>query len=101
MLAYSAANRSASIRIPYALNPKTAHIEVRFPDCTANPYIAFALLIWAGLEGLQEKMPLRETIAKQNLIFRWVLIYGCLFAVIIFGVYGPGYDASSFIYGQF
>ena len=57
-------------------------------------------ILWA-VDLLQEKMPLRETIAKQNLIFRWVLIYGCLFAVIIFGVYGPGYDASSFIYGQF
>ena len=57
-------------------------------------------ILWA-VDLLQEKMPLRETIAKQNLVFRWVLIYGCLFAVIIFGVYGPGYDASSFIYGQF
>ena len=44
MLAYSASNRSASIRIPYSMNPKAAHIEVRFPDCTANPYLAFAAM---------------------------------------------------------
>lgn len=50
---------------------------------------------------LQEKMPLRETLAKQNIIFRWIIIFAGLFAVIIFGVYGPGYDASSFIYEKF
>ena len=52
MLAYSAANRSASIRIPYSLNPASAHIEVRFPDCTANPYLAFAAMLMAGLDGI-------------------------------------------------
>ncbi|MBQ9273423.1 MAG: glutamate--ammonia ligase [Succinivibrio sp.] len=52
MLAYSASNRSASIRIPYSLNPKAAHIEVRFPDCMANPYLAFAAMLMAGLDGI-------------------------------------------------
>ncbi len=52
MLAYSASNRSASIRIPYSMNPKAAHIEVRFPDCTANPYLAFAAMLMAGLDGI-------------------------------------------------
>ena len=52
MLAYSASNRSASIRIPVAQNPKTAHIEVRFPDCMANPYLAFAAMLMAGLDGI-------------------------------------------------
>ena len=56
LLAYSAANRSASIRIPYAINPKTAHIEVRFPDCMANPYLAFAAMLMAGLDGIQNKI---------------------------------------------
>ena len=52
MLAYSAANRSASIRIPYSVNPKAAHIEVRFPDCMANPYLAFSAMLMAGLDGI-------------------------------------------------
>lgn len=56
MLAYSASNRSASIRIPVALNPNTARIEVRFPDCLANPYLAFAALTMAGLDGIQNRI---------------------------------------------
>ena len=56
MLAYSASNRSASIRIPFSLNPKAAHIEVRFPDCTANPYLAFAAMLMAGLDGIINKI---------------------------------------------
>ena len=44
---------------------------------------------------------IRESLAKQNIIFRWALILILLFAVLIFGVYGPEYDASSFIYGAF
>jgi len=56
MLAYSARNRSASIRIPYVMNPKTRRIEVRFPDSTANPYLAFAAMMMAGLDGIQNKI---------------------------------------------
>ena len=48
MLAYSARNRSASIRIPYVPSPKGRRIEVRFPDPTANPYLAFAAMLMAG-----------------------------------------------------
>lgn len=55
MLAYSASNRSASIRIPYAQNPATAHIEVRFPDCMANPYLAFSAMLMAGLDGIANR----------------------------------------------
>ena len=55
MLAYSASNRSASIRIPYAQNPATAHIEVRFPDCMANPYLAFSAMVMAGLDGIANR----------------------------------------------
>ncbi|MBS3963544.1 MAG: glutamate--ammonia ligase [Methylomonas sp.] len=56
MLAYSARNRSASIRIPYITNPKARRIEVRFPDSTANPYLAFAAMLMAGLDGIQNKI---------------------------------------------
>ncbi len=56
ILAYSARNRSASIRIPYESNPKGRRIEVRFPDSMANPYLAFAALMLAGLDGIQNKI---------------------------------------------
>lgn len=56
MLAYSARNRSASIRIPYEPNPKGKRVEVRFPDPTANPYLSFAALLMAGLDGIQNKI---------------------------------------------
>ena len=56
MLAYSARNRSASIRIPYVSSPKARRIEARFPDPAANPYLAFAALLMAGLDGIQNKI---------------------------------------------
>lgn len=56
MLAYSARNRSASIRIPFVPNPKARRIEVRFPDPAANPYLAFTALLLAGLDGIQNKI---------------------------------------------
>ncbi|MDX1443060.1 MAG: glutamate--ammonia ligase [Gammaproteobacteria bacterium] len=55
-LAYSARNRSASIRVPFISNPKARRIEVRFPDSMANPYFAFAALLMAGLDGIQNKI---------------------------------------------
>ena len=55
-LAYSARNRSASIRIPYVANPKGRRIEARFPDPLANPYMCFAALMMAGLDGIQNKI---------------------------------------------
>jgi glutamine synthetase len=56
LLAYSARNRSASCRIPYATSPKAKRVEVRFPDPTANPYLAFAAMMMAGLDGIQNKV---------------------------------------------
>ncbi|SDT10717.1 L-glutamine synthetase [Halopseudomonas litoralis] len=56
MLAYSARNRSASIRIPHVSSPKARRIEARFPDPAANPYLAFAALLMAGLDGIQNKI---------------------------------------------
>ncbi len=64
MLAYSARNRSASIRIPYVANPKGRRIEVRFPDPTANPYLAFAAMMMAGLDGIQNKIHPGEAMDK-------------------------------------
>jgi len=56
MLAYSAKNRSASIRIPHVASDKARRIEVRFPDPIANPYLCFAALMMAGLDGVQNKI---------------------------------------------
>ena len=55
-LAYSAKNRSASIRIPYVASPKGRRIEARFPDPLANPYLGFAAMLMAGLDGIKNKM---------------------------------------------
>jgi glutamine synthetase len=56
ILAYSARNRSASIRIPYDSNPKGRRLEVRFPDSTGNPYLAFAAMMLAGVDGILNKI---------------------------------------------
>ena len=56
LLAYSARNRSASCRIPHVTSPKAKRVEVRFPDPGANPYLAFAAMLMAGLDGIQNKL---------------------------------------------
>ena len=56
LLAYSSRNRSASCRIPVASNPKAKRVEVRFPDPGANPYLAFAAMLMAGLDGIKNKI---------------------------------------------
>ncbi len=56
LLAYSARNRSASCRIPFAASPKGKRVEVRFPDPAANSYLAFAAMLMAGLDGIQHKI---------------------------------------------
>ncbi len=64
MLAYSARNRSASIRIPFVNNPKGRRIEVRFGDSTANPYLCFAAMLMAGLDGIENKIHPGEAMDK-------------------------------------
>lgn len=56
LLAYSARNRSASCRIPYVTSPKGKRVEIRFPDPTANPYLAFAAMLMAGIDGIKNKI---------------------------------------------
>ncbi|MGH8529943.1 MAG: glutamate--ammonia ligase [Nevskiales bacterium] len=64
MLAYSARNRSASVRIPWVPNPKQRRIEVRFPDNLTNPYFGFAAMMLAGLDGIQNKIKPGEPVDK-------------------------------------
>jgi glutamine synthetase len=56
LLAYSSRNRSASCRIPYGTGGKAKRVEVRFPDATANPYLAYTALVMAGLDGIENKI---------------------------------------------
>lgn len=64
LLAYSSANRSASCRIPHATGPKAKRVEVRFPDPTANPYLAFSAMLMAGLDGIRNKIHSGEAMDK-------------------------------------
>lgn len=62
--------------------------------------IAAIIVLWL-VDLLQEKYSIREALAKRNIAIRWAFVFAGLFAIIILGAYGPGYDASSFIYEQF
>src|SRR4029077_15072297 len=56
LLAYSVRNRSAACRIPLASSPNGRRVEVRFPDPLANPYLGFAAMLLAGLDGIKNKL---------------------------------------------
>jgi glutamine synthetase len=64
LLAYSARNRSASCRIPHVTSPKAKRVEVRFPDPGANPYLGFAAMLMAGMDGIQNKLHPGEAMDK-------------------------------------
>jgi len=64
LLAYSSRNRSASCRIPYTSSPKGKRVEVRYPDPAANPYLAFAAMLMAGIDGIQNKIHPGDPIDK-------------------------------------
>jgi glutamine synthetase len=64
LLAYSARNRSASVRIPFVHSPKARRVEVRFPDSTGNPYLAYSAMLMAGLDGIQNKIHPGEPMDK-------------------------------------
>ena len=61
----------------------------------------FAIVILLLVSILQTKTDIRGWLAKQGIVFRYAVVYLALFAVLIFGIYGPGYDAVQFIYGGF
>ena len=64
-LAYSARNRSAAVRIPmFSPSPKAKRLEVRFPDGTCNPYLAFSAMLMAGLDGIQNRIDPGEPLDK-------------------------------------
>ena len=58
------------------------------------------LLLW-GVSMMQERFSVREMIEKQNLVFRWMIIFTGIFSILIFGIYGLGYDAAAFLYTQY
>ena len=62
--AYSASNRSGCVRIPWTESPKAKRVEARFPDPSANPYLCFAALLMAGLDGIQNKIDPGEAMDK-------------------------------------
>ena len=64
LLAYSSRNRSASCRIPYVASPNGKRVEVRFPDPGANPYLAFAAMLMAGIDGVINKIHPGEPMDK-------------------------------------
>ena len=64
LLAYSSRNRSASCRIPFTDSPNGKRVEIRFPDAMANPYLAFAAMLMAGLDGIKNKIHPGESMDK-------------------------------------
>ena len=64
LLAYSSRNRSASCRIPYGTGEKAKRVEFRFPDAMANPYLAYAAILMAGLDGIQNRIHPGDPIDK-------------------------------------
>ncbi len=64
MLAYSARNRSASVRIPWVSSPKAKRLETRFPDASGNPYLIFSALLMAGLDGIENRIDPGEAMDK-------------------------------------
>lgn len=63
--------------------------------------VIIGLLLVRRVSIMQEKGSVREAIARRNIVLRWAIYYGAFFAILIFGMYGPGYNASDFIYGNF
>ena len=63
--------------------------------------IAICFVILWCVSMMQERFSVREKLAQQNIVVRWIVVYAAIFSIIIFGIYGPGYDAAAFIYTQY
>ena len=63
--------------------------------------LIISIIVLFIVDYLKTKFDVREKLFEQNIVFRWVIIYALIFAIIIFGCYGPGYDPASFIYRNF
>ena len=64
--------------------------------------LIISMMILLGVSLYQEKGKIvRNWLKEQNLVFRWLVLYAMIFAIILFGIYGQGYNVQSFIYGQF
>lgn len=70
--------------------------------------VVFAIIVWMLVETYENKgdkttdkgkLSAREAVARQNLVFRWSVYIGLVLSIFVFGIYGPGFDAKSFIYG--
>ena len=71
-------------------------------DASGYMVVIAAILVLLVVGILQESgMKIRETLAKQNVLFRWFIYLVLIFSVLIFGIYGSGFDSSAFIYGQY
>ncbi|MBQ8527133.1 MAG: MBOAT family protein [Lachnospiraceae bacterium] len=83
----------------FGLNNEIYRLGVNEKNVKALAFATVVLLVVSILQECGIKM--RETIAKQNLIFRWILYLGILYVILVFGIYGPGYDAAQFIYQEY
>lgn len=92
-------NIFTTTNIDLLFNGKMFNIGFTYADFNILVISTTIMLVVSILQERGHKI--REEISKQNLPFRWILYYSIIFAIIIFGIYGPGYVASDFIYGQF
>ena len=92
-------NIFTTTNIDLLFNGKMFNIGFTYADFNILVISTTIMLVVSILQERGNKI--REELSKQNLPFRWILYYSIIFAIIIFGIYGPGYVASDFIYGQF
>ena len=98
-------NTIAIIKSTYAWNPwiilDNSSIYYAGLDVYDFSVLIISLIALFVVERLSTKGNVREKLFKQNIVFRWIVIYGLVFSIIVFGCYGVGYDPASFIYKRF
>ncbi len=104
--------RAADLKTALAMIPRMLHLKTTL-RALVNPPVPYgmsggdilvaaaAILVLLIVDVVQERTCIRKSLEKRNIVLRWGLIYACLFVVLFFGIYGPGYGASGFIYEQF